>query len=275
MRYNGSMDNEQNIKDSLSSTPVEDESEKSVPVDLPMSKRSRLNRRLNKENRKQILFSLLGIVLLIFLIFRFAGSVIGFISDFFIGLNERKDENTDKNEQTFIQAPILNPIPEATDSASIFVSGIVQQKDVKVILFLNGDQVEEIDIRDDGAFVKRVSGLREGDNQIKAQTKTSDRKTSNYSKEYTVTYSKKGPDLEVSSPTENQEFKKGSEEITVSGKTSPDSTVTVNGFRAIVDSSGNFSYYLRLHDGDNTIIIESKNKAGLSTKKEVKVKYSP
>lgn len=245
-------------------------------VELPMSGRSsRLNRRINNESKKQIYLSLLGIIILVFLIFRFGGSVIGFISDFFIGINESQEDTGNNNEQTFVQAPVLNPVPVATDSAAIYVSGILQQEDAKVILFLNNDELGEIEIGKDGAFVKRITGLKEGDNEIKAQAKTKDRKTSAFSKIYTVNFSKKGPDLEVSSPSENQEFKKGSEEITVSGKTNPDSTVTVNGFRAVVDGNGNFSYYLKLNDGENTITIVSTNNAGLSTKKEVKVRYSP
>ena len=62
--------------------------------------------------------------------------------------------------------------------------------------------------------------------------------------------------------------------IPVRGKVDGSSRVTVNGFWAVVDGSGNFSYNLPLNPGENKITIEVEDDAGNKTKVERKVTLS-
>lgn len=237
--------------------------------------RSRLSRKMEKQNKKQVTLMLLGIILVLFLFFKFGISALSAVSDFFISLNEKKDNQTNSKSsvENFVQPPFLDAIPVATTSSSLFVSGTTVDKDGLVEVFLNDSKEAEIEIKD-GKFIDKVDGLKEGDNIVKARTKIKDDKMSNFTRDYLVTYTKKGPELDVTFPTEGSTFTK-SNQINVTGKTNSSNSVTVNGFIAIVDENGNFSYYLKLNDGDNTITVVAQNPAGVTTKKEIKVKYSP
>lgn len=113
-----------------------------------------------------------------------------------------------------------------------------------------------------------------GQNTIKARALVGDRK-SDFSKDYLVLYSKEPPKIEEVSPGDGTEFKRGDQDIRVSGKTDPFASVTVNDFVAIVDENGNFSYFLKLNEGENKIIIKAKNKAGKESTKELTVRFSP
>jgi hypothetical protein len=66
--------------------------------------------------------------------------------------------------------------------------------------------------------------------------------------------------LEVSSPRDNSIVR--SAEIPVTGQTSPDATVSVNGQLADVDSSGSFEALLALEEGPNLIEVIATDLAG-------------
>lgn len=75
--------------------------------------------------------------------------------------------------------------------------------------------------------------------------------------------------------SEGGTYTKADKNLTVTGTTDPDNSVTVNSFRAIVDTTGKFTYQLQLNDGENQITIEAQNPAGTTTQKQLKVTYQP
>lgn len=72
------------------------------------------------------------------------------------------------------------------------------------------------------------------------------------------------PNLEISSPTDNQTTTE--EQITISGKTDPDNSVSINGNLTQLNDQGEFSYRLRLSQGENKIVIETTNRLGRKTR---------
>jgi hypothetical protein len=102
-----------------------------------------------------------------------------------------------------------------------------------------------------------------------------DGEISGFSESRSISYLKSLPKLEISTPADGASFSKADSEINVSGNTDAENTVRVNDFIAIVDGAGNFSYLLKLSEGDNKIKITATNPAGSNTSKELTVSYSP
>jgi len=173
-----------------------------------------------------------------------------------------------------LQPPTLIGLPDATQSATISFSGAVPDKPGTVEIYVNDDLKKEVVIKDKTDFTVDTLLLSKGANTIKARFLQGN-KTSSYTQEFTVNYLADKPKLEVTFPSDGATFQKADRSITVRGTTSPDNTVLVNTFRAIVDSDGKFSYQLQLIDGDNQLTIEAQNPAGGSTQKQLKVTFQP
>lgn len=66
--------------------------------------------------------------------------------------------------------------------------------------------------------------------------------------------------LEISSPEDNSSAR--SQEISITGRTSPDATVSVNGALVTLEPTGNFRASLSLHEGPNLIEVVASDLAG-------------
>ncbi|MCJ7792839.1 MAG: helix-turn-helix domain-containing protein [Candidatus Marinimicrobia bacterium] len=80
------------------------------------------------------------------------------------------------------------------------------------------------------------------------------------------------PDLRIDSPSDNQTVTE--EQILLSGRTDPDNAVSVNGDLTQLSPQGEFSYRLRLNEGENKIVIETTNRSGKKTRLTRTVFYS-
>lgn len=74
------------------------------------------------------------------------------------------------------------------------------------------------------------------------------------------------PFLEVDKPTNQQSIENTS--VVVSGRTDPETTVSINGQEIQVDISGKFSQEIKLTEGENNIFITATSKFGKVTKVE-------
>lgn len=236
-----------------------------------MQRPSRLNRTTDQKTKKQIIIFAITIIVVLFIFFQFGPSLLSLISNVTGSNNGPVIVNNDKNT---LESPFINSIPSATDSASITIAGTSAYSDAQVELYVNGDSYDTVPLSSDQSFEFEGVKLKDGINLIKARVEKGDKK-SNFTQTYNVIYSQGAPKLDVSSPSDNQEFTRGDQTITVQGTTDPDNNVTVNNFRAVVDGSGNFSYYLNLSEGDNNVVIVAQSQAGKKTEKTLKVKYKP
>lgn len=235
---------------------------------------SRLSRTSEKQNKKQAVYFTTGIILLIIILIQFGPLLINVFGN--VVYTIRGGDANDKVEvgEKIYQPPILIGIPEATQSSKISFSGIAPESDGIVEIYVNDDLEEEIDLGNKTDFNVEDIRISKGENRIKSRF-LKDEDSSAFSDDYVVKYITEEPSLEISSPSDNATFTKADKSIQVSGKTEPENTVQVNSFRAIVDSDGEFSYTLQLNDGENQIVIEARNPAGITSQKQLKVTYSP
>lgn len=237
-----------------------------------MRYRSRLSRRQERQTKRTFFFSLLGIIVTIFLIIKLG---IPLLVNFtlFVSNIGRTEDVSKKEDRSFIAPPVLGPLFSATNSARIEVSG-KSDRSLRISLFVNGEHNDDTGVEKDNSFRFSTVPLRNGTNTIKAKAMNKDKKESNFSNELTVVYKKDPPSLAVESPKDQQSFTKDESPITVSGKTDPGVKVTVSEFWAIVDEFGNFSYTLRLNNEESLIKIVAVDEAGNKAEVERKVTYA-
>jgi len=233
--------------------------------------RSRLARKTDQKTKKNLLFNILGIILIIFLAFKFGIPLLANLSSFLSG-SKTNQELLNSNNPSFIAPPILDSFPEATASAEIIISGIASENQL-IDLYINGNLVNTTKTGDNGRFSFNEV-INPGENTIKTKAIAGD-KESNFSNTIITAFKSAPPSLNIISPTNDQSFEKDQNFVDIRGTTDVDAKITVNGFWAITDGNGNFSYRLPLQNGDNNIIIISTDAAGNNTEKNMKVTYSP
>lgn len=234
--------------------------------------KSRLTRRAEKQSKKQLYIYIAGLVAFLIVIVNFGPVIIGFIGNTLDTVYPKKLQTSIISDSSF-QPPILDYIPSATPSSNITISGRVFYPDGEVEVFINDSLYKRLNVDENKTFIVENALLSEGENTIKARYKKGT-KTSDYSEEIKVSYIKNDPKLDINSPIDKATYSKADQEITVTGSTDPENFVTINGFRAIVDSQGNFSYVLKLKNGDNPIKIEATNSVNRKSTKEISVSYS-
>lgn len=181
------------------------------------------------------------------------------------------NNDTNINTVSYIAPPVLDPMSDATKSATITISGYADDNQT-IKLYVNGKMVDTTDVKKNKSFKFTDVKLESGSNEIKAKAETDDDKESNYSSIATISYIDKPPSLDISFPQDGQTISKGDSPITVRGKTDPGVRVTVNDFWAISNGDGSFSYSLALHDGDNQIKFMATDDAGNQTTKQITIK---
>lgn len=232
---------------------------------------SRLSKSQEKKALQKTVFSIVGILVIIIVLVKVA--IPGLINFSLFLANLRGDNtttSTSKNSPNYIMPPIFSTTFTATNSATVTLSGTAQAKE-QIILFVNNNPTDTVDVKDDGTFVFKNVTLTPGDNAIKAKAKK-DNKMSDFSDTFTITLRNKAPSLTVDTPHDDDIIHQST--VQVYGKTDPDDQVSVNGFIAIVDTNGQYSYNLSLTPGDNQIKIVSQDTAGNTTEKDLKVTYN-
>ena len=95
------------------------------------------------------------------------------------------------------------------------------------------------------------------------------------SKTLKITYDNEKPVLEISEPEDGKLIKGGDKKVKVSGKSSTDAQVFVNGTRIVLGNEGGFTTDMSLNDGENTITIKAQDNASNNVELERKVIYEP
>jgi len=185
----------------------------------------------------------------------------------------RKSETTSNSTTSIVLPPTMDPLPEATNSSRIIISGYGESES-RIKILVNEKEVEEVIAATDGKFEAKNILLSEGVNKIIAKT-IKDKQESNLSEALIITLKKGEPKLDISSPVEDEKFSADSKEITIRGETDPGNKVTVNDRLAIVDTSGKFNFTAHLSDGENKFKVVATDNAGNQTEIERKVNYSP
>jgi len=170
-------------------------------------------------------------------------------------------------------APILDPLVESTNSATLKIAGFAE-KETKVVILVNNKEQKKVAADKDGRFIADKIQLAEGENIISAKL-IKDSQESTSSSPLAVTYKKNPPKLEIEKPAQGEKFFSENKDITIVGSTDPGSKVSINDRLVIVDYSGKFSYPVTLSDGENMFTITAQDGAGNQTTVERKVTYNP
>lgn len=233
--------------------------------------RSRLSRKLEKQTIKNLILSILGIIIMLIALIKFGIPLLINLSLFVSG--EKTQESTSNKTVSFIPPPILNYEYDATNSAQVKIEGSGSPNQV-IDLYINGNLVDKTETKDNSSFSFETL-LVPGENIIKAKAITENGKESSLSENLTIMFKSEAPSLEIKYPTDSQSFSKDQNTVEIKGTTDPHVRVTINNFWAVIDEKNNFSYTLALKDGENEIKILAQDQAGNKTEKSIKVTYSP
>lgn len=237
---------------------------------MPKPTSSRLARFEEKRLRTKLIFAVLGSLgLVTFLV------VFGFrlFIGFFVFLDQmRGKEQTQAQKSTLVIPPYLDPLPLATMSGKLKVSGRGQANE-KLVLYINNEETKEVSINEDGTFEITSLNLPEGTHTLQAKIKDVSGKTSEFSNSVVTTIKKKPPKLDVTVPNDNSTINGEDNLLKVQGKTEPDNDVRINDRFVVVQPDGSFSYPFPLSEGDNELKIKAIDRAGNSTEVSRKVSY--
>ena len=238
-----------------------------------MSRRlSRLERHRRKQsNRQAVVYIFLSIVFVAGLIRWGIPALISIASWWNADV-----ESTQETRSTLKpQAPVLDPLPEATYSASIKVSGY-SLGDMRVRLQLNGMDLDEKRTDSDGRFEFSNVSLSNDENRIELKT-VDDQNNESDTTVATVVLDTSKPVVEIASPDEEHQFYGlDQKNLEIQGKVDePEDRVTVNDNFAQVDSEGNFVYRTVMSEGANDYVIRVVDSAGNVTERLFRVFYTP
>lgn len=161
--------------------------------------------------------------------------------------------------------PNVYDIPQATNQSFIDITGVTEPG-AKVLLFSNGNETDTAISDNDGKFI--FPNVRVNNNPQNLYVKAEDRfgNISVASKSYTIVKDTEPPKLELRTFTnEVSSWQSRNDHITLEGLTTPDTTVTVNGQRAIVNLNGEFNIQYKFNQGRNVLEIIAIDRAGNST----------
>lgn len=208
-----------------------------------------------KSNKKYLSLSILYLSLIIgffFLLFKFGITVAVGISSF---LQQRKEApDTAELSESIVPEPQLMPLPEATNSAHLKISGY-SLPNQKVHIYLNDLDVLTLDVDSEGKFEDYIS-LSLGESEIYGVTVNFKDIKSSASKIWTVFYNNSPPYLEILEPANESTITgRQNKNITFKGKAAETSKVYINDQRLVSASDGSFSSPAVLNEGDNIFKI--------------------
>lgn len=231
-----------------------------------MSRRETLEQK--QDLRKTYLF--LGSGFLFLIIFFLIG--IPFLVDFSAYLSTllSPKKTVQKKQARYIQQPQLEVAYEATNSATIKITGF-GAINTDTGLYVNNRLVKNV-LNKSGSFTFADVNLTLGDNEIYvvAKDKASDKEAK--SEILTVAYDNKKPEFTLDNLNDNQEFRLNNQ-ITIKGKLNEEGTVYINDRFVLVNADKTFSTDYQLNDGDNKLKFVVLDKAGNKFEKEITVKF--
>jgi len=230
--------------------------------------------RISKKNqdkavKQSLIFSVLGILIIIAFVFAIFPLSIR-IYDFF-----KKDTATfTETDTTPPQVPVIISLPEATNSASLTISGYGEPSSTMKLL-KNDIGVSDTTANDDGSYSFGDIFFSEGEHVL--QVVSSDT-AANESKSQTQTLiiDLQPPTLNIEQPTNDLTITRRREQvIPIKGITDAKARVYVNDKMLLVDSAGNFSGQFSLQENENILQLKAVDLAGNETLQEIKVYFRP
>ena len=209
-----------------------------------------------------------AIVLILFLGIPVMGKIAGFIHDI-----SSSGQKIEVNDTTPPAPPKIENLPEVTNKTTITVRGKTEAG-VTVKIKANDKEMEVV-ANNEGSFTYEWS-IWKGENKISLIAKDQSGNESQETKTFTLNYDNTTPELNISSPTNGQQFSGTKQrQVTIKGSTEEGATLTINDRIIAVDEDGSFSFFTTMTEGENKYTIVSKDKATNETKRELSVVFNP
>ena len=232
-------------------------------------KRSRLERKKDEQITKKTVFLGFLTVLAFVLIIVFG---LPFLINFsiFLGNTKSKKDVTTENVLPPLAPRLVVPF-EATNSSKIKIDGFAESGSV-VELLKNEESVGKAEVTQSGDFTFENVELSEGENNFSAIAIKDNNGSSEASKDISVIYDNKQPELKMNNPSE-ESLTVDSADFDIIGTSEKGVSVLVNNRLATVDSDGNFKIKMQLNAGKNEIEIVVKDAALNVTRKKISITY--
>ena len=230
-------------------------------------------RRAERKTKNRLFFTIIiGIILIYAMLAWILPSLIGSLS-LINRFKPASKKEISVSESSTLAPPVLNIPYEATNTATIKVSGYTQPK-LSVEIYLDNELQSTAKAQDDGSFTSDDVALNLGTNQISGKTIDEEGNKSFSSKPIKIMFNNEKPVLTLNEPQDNQIIK-GDKKVTVSGsvKANSDVSLTINNIRVILNSDGNFSKVIEINEGDNNIVVIATDDSGNSTQISRKVTF--
>ncbi len=230
--------------------------------------------RYNRTNEGQLIsrtakFTIATLVLLLCMFF-FGPTIVIRLTSIFA--TTKKGDEAQK-EQVIFFPPALDPLPQATNSASLTLHG-TGTAGMHIQFSHNGKKAGETTIKDDGTFTLGPLKLIDGENTFTART-VKDQTESEDSEAVHIAYKKSDPEITITSPQQGSTIREEKNQISIEGSTDAESTVTINDRVVVVRGDGSFSYLYKPSKGENKIKMKVVDIAGNETEKEFSFTYDP
>lgn len=237
-----------------------------MPRDLRSIKKTKFSRSSDWPLYRRFIV-LISVILILLIGTYFAGLILLSNLDIFWG-TVAPNGSVGPSDNIAPSPPTTFSLPEATNSATIKISGFAEPGGNVKLLVNNSEKDSQIADKE-GKFTFTDVKLETGQNQIVTVVKDKAGNESQPSRSQAVVFDKEPPSLEVTAPENGNIIKeeKGKQTfLAVSGQVEEGTRVTVNGNLAIVRDEGKFEYrLLLLKEGDNRITIEAQDAAGNKT----------
>ncbi len=231
---------------------------------------SRLIRHEERQQRKRLMWALGGMFALVIFLFVFGLKIlVGFSL-----MVDRVRGNTPQlvsQNQELILPPTLDPLPEATNSATLTITG-KSDTGLTIVLYIDEEEATTLPVKNDGTFTY-TKKLAEGNHTVSAKAKNDKDGVSDLSNVLTMSIQRKKPELTITSPTDGARIVGDSNTLTVKGKTASDNSVTINDRLAVVGNDGSFTYTQTLGEGENTLHVVVTDPAGNQATEDRRVTY--
>lgn len=225
-----------------------------------------LQRGRQSKSNQNVTYIILLILLVIFL--ATVGVQLVIKASLFISGVSKPDASSQLDEKSYILAPEIFALPDATNSARIVLNGRgTEETDLHI--YVNAEKVDSISLTSED-FSTEVS-LKKGENEIYLESEDVEKKRVKSSKIYKVLYLAEKPTLSIESPKEGDTV--STSETLVKGTTDPSVAIRVNGSPAVVGVDGSFTYSARLKEGENEIKVEATDIAGNQEVVTLKMKF--
>lgn len=174
--------------------------------------------------------------------------------------------------QKRIFPPVVDPLPIATRSGALRISG-TGEPNLTAIIYVDNAEAKKTVVAGNGNFFVSLTPLKDGEHTIQVKLTDNRGNSGNPSELTKIMIKSTPPILEVTAPEDNSTVNGDRNVVKVEGKTEEDSSVSINGRLVVVRTDNSFTYDYPLSEGDNTLTIEARDVAGNITKTERTVIY--